>query len=83
MKSITLSVEDELIEAALSRAAADNTTIDALFRNWLTQYVSTGPDPDPEVRRRQAEKALATIDALRESIGTGGRKFTRDEMNER
>ena len=83
MKSITLSAEEELIEAAQRRAAANNTTIDALFRNWLAQYVSTGPDPDPEVRKRQAEKAMITMREVQKDIGIGGRKFTREEMNER
>ena len=83
MKSITLNAEEDLIEAAQRRAAADNTTIDALFRSWLAQYVSTGPNPDPEVRKRQAERALETLRELGSTIDTGGRKFTREEMNER
>ena len=83
MKNITLSVEDGLIEAAQRRATAGNTTIEALFRKWLTQYVSTGPDPDPEVRRRQAEEAMSTLHELQDLFGTEGRNFTREEMNER
>ena len=83
MKSITLSADDELIEAAQRRATAGNTTIESLFRKWLAQYVSTGPDPDPEVRRRQAEKAMSTLHELQGVFGTDGRKFTREEMNER
>ena len=83
MKNITLSADEGLIEEARRRAAARNTTLDAEFRLWLADYVSRGPAPDPEDRKRQAEKAMAAIDALRDSIKTGGRKFTRDEMNER
>ena len=83
MKSITLSADEGLIEAAQRRAAADNTTIDALFRHWLAQYVSTGPHPDPEVRKQQAEKAMTTLREVQRDIRTGGRKFTREEMNER
>ena len=33
-------------------------------------------------RGRQADAALETIQALGDEIATGGRKFTRDEMNE-
>ena len=74
MKNITLSADEELIEAARRRAAAEQTTLNAVFRQWLADYVG---------RQRQAERALAAIDAVAEVIKTGGRKFSRDEMNER
>ncbi len=74
MKNITLSADESLIEAARRRAAAEGTTLEALFRRWLAEYVGRG---------RQAEAAMAVIQELRETIDTGGRRFTRDEMNER
>ena len=74
MKNITLSAEEELISAARRRAAAEQTTLNAEFRRWLTDYVG---------RKRQAERAMATIRDLQGIYGTGGRKFTREEMNER
>ncbi len=74
MKNITLSADEGLLDAARRRAGAEGTTLDALFRRWLADYVERG---------RRAERAIATIAELRETIGTGGRKFTREEMNER
>ncbi|MDE2818084.1 MAG: hypothetical protein OXM03_04935 [Chloroflexota bacterium] len=74
MKNITLSADESLIEAARRRAAAEGTTLEALFRRWLAEYVGRG---------RQAEAAMAVIQELRETIDTGGRRFTRDKMNER
>ncbi len=74
MKNITLSADESLIEAARRRAAAENTTLNAMFRKWLADYVD---------RQRQAEKAMATIRQMQALYGTGGRKFTREEMNER
>ena len=74
MKNITLSADESLIEAARRRAAAERTSLDALFRRWLAEYVGRG---------RQADAALAAIRELREDIATGGRTFTRDEVNER
>ena len=74
MKNITLSADEGLIEAALRRAAEEGTTLNAQFRLWLSDYVGRG---------RQADTALETIRELRREIATGGRKFTRDEMNER
>lgn len=74
MKSITLCADEELIKAARQKAKAEGTTLDALFQRWLADYVGRG---------RQTDEAMATIRVLRETIDTGGRKFTRDEMNER
>ena len=61
MKNITLSVDAGLIEAARRRAAAEGTTLDGLFRRWLTDYVGRG---------RQADKAVAAIRELQETIDT-------------
>ena len=44
------------------------------FRRWLKDYVK---------REQQAKRAMATVRELRGRVKTGGRKFTRDEMNER
>lgn len=74
MKNITLSADENLIEAARERAASDRTTVNELFRRWLAAYAGRG---------RQAEAAAATVEALRQQLSTGGRRFTRDEMNER
>ena len=74
MKNITLSADENLIEAARQRAASERTTLNEQFRRWLADYVG---------RRRQAKAAAATIRALRRELGTGGRRFTRDEMNAR
>ena len=74
MKNITLSADEALIESARQRAAKENTTLNEQFQRWLADYVG---------RQRQAERAMAAIDAVAEVIDTGGRKFTREEMNER
>ena len=74
MRNVTLSADESLIEAARRRATAEGTTLNAQFRRWLADYVG---------RKRQADAAMATIRELRETIATGGRQFTRDEMNER
>ena len=74
MKNVTFSADDSLIEAARHRASAEGTTLNAQFRRWLADYVG---------RKRQADVAMATIKELQATISTGGRTFTRDEMNER
>lgn len=74
MKNITLSADESLIEAARARAQAEGTTLNEKFRLWLDGYVG---------RRQQADAAVATIRTLRGRLATGGRRFTREEMNER
>ena len=74
MKNITLSADEDLIEAARRRAAEERTTLNAQFRRWLSDYAGRG---------RRSDSFLATIEYLRRNYGTGGRKFTREEMNER
>ncbi len=74
MKNITLSADEVLIEAAREQARLENTTLNEQFRLWLATYAQ---------RRRSADVAMALLDEMRQYAGTGGRKFSRDEMNER
>jgi len=74
MKNITLSADEGLIEAARERARAEHTTLNEQFRRWLKDYAR---------REQQSDEAMAVIRELRGKVRTGGRKFTRDEMNER
>jgi hypothetical protein len=74
MKNITLSAPEAWIEAARKRAADEHTTLNAEFRNWLESYGQ---------RRKAAERAMGILDRIASYTGTDGRKFTRDEMNER
>lgn len=74
MKNITFSADEHLIEAARRRATAEHTTLNEQFRLWLEDYAR---------RQQRAVDAMALIDELRKTVKTGGKKFTRDEMNER
>ena len=87
MRHIVLKANANLIKAANQRAASEQTTLDEQFQLWLEEYTE-GVEVvhDPEEGKKQAERAMQTIDALREEISTNGRKFTkytREEMNER
>jgi hypothetical protein len=72
LKNITLSAEKELIEKARDKARRERTTLNATFRQWLRQYVG---------------RSAATADYHRfmDSLGyvRPGRKFSREELNER
>lgn len=74
MKNITLSADEHLIEVARQRALTEKTTLNEQFRCWLENYAR---------RSRSADEAMFVVERIRSYAGTGGRKFTRDEMNER
>jgi hypothetical protein len=77
MKNITLSADEKLIEAAREVARSEQSTLNEQFRRWLADYVERAE------RAKRAERVMETIKELQKVIKTGGRKFTRDEMNER
>jgi hypothetical protein len=72
MKNITLSADEELIEKARTIARSQRTTLNAAFREWLSQYTASPGD-------KQSFDAL--MKRLKH-VDSGGH-FTRDEMNER
>ncbi len=74
LKNITLSADEKLIDAARERARAEHTTLNEQFRRWLEDYTQ---------REQQVEKAMALMERIGSYASSGGRKFTRDEMNER
>lgn len=74
MKNITLSADAKLIEAARERARAEHTTLNAEFRRWLESY---------SMREDKARAYESLMQELGQRVKTGGRKFSRDEMNER
>jgi len=72
LRNITLSAEEELIDKARDKARREHTTLNATFRQWLRQYV-----------RRTAN--IADYHSLMDSLDYAkpGRKFSRDDLNER
>jgi hypothetical protein len=77
LKNITFSAEDALIEAARARARQEDTTLNEKVREWLEAYARKETEGERRVAAfREAMEKLKHIDS-------GGRKYTRDEMNER
>jgi hypothetical protein len=72
MKNITLSADDELIDQARLVARAQKTSLNDAFREWLVQFT-------------QRSGSTQEYDALMKRLRRvrAGRRFTRDEMNER
>jgi hypothetical protein len=72
MKNVTLSADEDLIEQARLVARSQHTTLNAAFREWLERFTAQAgstQDFDALMNRLQHVKA--------------GRRFTRDQMNER
>ncbi len=77
MRNITMSADEHLIDVARARAQQKKTTLNAEFRKWLESYTDIASNSK---RRVQTYRSLMSELS---DISTGGRKFTRDEMNER
>ena len=73
MKNITLSAPEILIKQARKLASAKGTTLNQEFRNWLVSQTTS--NEERLSRYQKLIKQLSHVDA--------GRKFTREEMNER
>jgi hypothetical protein len=72
MKNITLSADEHLIERARLLAKSQHKTLNTLFREWLLQFAAQdggGQEFDALMKRLKHAPA--------------GRRFNRDEMNER
>ena len=74
MKSITLSAEEAVIEAARSRARAEQTTLNEQFRRWLADYAQT---------RDRLLRYDEVMKGIRGRMKVGKAKLSREAMNER
>lgn len=72
LKNITLSAEEGLIVKARDKARRERTTLNATFRQWLKQYVGRG------VKTADLDSLMGSL-----SYARPGKKFSRDELNER
>jgi hypothetical protein len=77
MKNITLSADEHLIEEARMKAQQKKTTLNAEFRNWLAAY--THNNASKNLRISTYRDLMSEFS----NISTGGKSFSRDEMNER
>jgi hypothetical protein len=72
MKNITLSADEDLIERARLIARQQRRTLNEAFREWLAQFTeSAGDAQEFDVLMQR----LQHVDA--------GRRFSREELNER
>jgi hypothetical protein len=77
MANVTLSVPDSVLRRARVRAVEQGTSVNAILGAFLEEFA--GPNP--------AEEALTAFvrlaDGLGAGSGSGGRRWTRDELHDR
>jgi hypothetical protein len=72
VKNVTLSVEDRVLERARELARRRSTTLNQMFRDWLSELTAE------RARKDRFEHLMRRLTHAR----SGGR-FSRDEMNAR
>jgi hypothetical protein len=72
MKNITLSADEHLIEQARLIARSQRETLNSAFRKWLVQYTARGGNG------REFDSLMERLRHVK-----AGRRFSRNEMNER
>jgi len=77
MANVTLTIDGDLLKQARIRALEQDTSVNALVRGYLEDYV--GHDP----RRDGIAGFLALTEPIHAGSGAGGRSWTRDELYER
>lgn len=76
MVKLTISMDKQVLERARSRASQQGTSLDTLLRSYVETYAGG------EEEREQAVKNLLDLSRKTEG-GSGGRRWTRDELHER
>jgi plasmid stability protein len=77
MANLTLTIDEELLRRARVRAARENTSVNAIVRDYLTTYA--GISQMAQARRRLVELSRSSTSGS----GRGGRSWSRDELHER
>ncbi len=76
MANLTIAVDDEVLRRARIRALEQGTSVNAILRGYLESFAASDAERDRAVRR--------VIEASRQAAsGSGGRRWSRDELHER
>ena len=75
MANLTLSLDDALLQRAREAALRDHTSVNALVRDYLVNYV------DAKSRRLAALDTLDTLAAR--STSRSDKRWSRDELHDR
>ncbi|MFY9820016.1 MAG: DUF6364 family protein [Thermoanaerobaculia bacterium] len=76
MAHLTITLDEATLERARSKASEEGTSVDALLRSYLEAYSGSRED------REQAVKTVLEL-SQKTTSGSGGRRWTREELHER
>ena len=71
-RNITLSADERLIDQARTRARREKKSLNTVFREWLRRYAGS------DVAADQYQGLMRRLKHV-----SAGRKFSREELNER
>lgn len=77
MANLTLTIDDELLKRARLRAVREDTSVNAVVRQYLESYA--GAEAMAAARARLVELSLTTSSGS----GQGGRAWSRDDLHGR
>lgn len=77
MASLTLSIDEDLLKRARMRALEQDTSVNALVRDYLESLAG------PQRQRDAIDKILDLAKRSDSGSGPGGRQWTREELYER
>lgn len=76
MANLTITVPEEILKSARRRALEQGTSVNALLRDYLSQFAGT--------QSAQANAAMRVLELSRSArSGRGKAKWTRDELHQR
>lgn len=73
LKNVTLSIEENLLRMARAKATGQQKTLNELFRDWVRQYTGAC-----STRSKDYMVLMKKMQGVHP-----GKRFSRDEMNER
>ena len=73
IRNITLSAEENALQKARKKAVREGKSLNVKFREWLQKYIA------PQDYSQNYEKLMKSL----KRVNPGGKKFSRDEANER
>ncbi len=74
--NLTITVEDDVLKRARIRALEENTSVNAILREYLESYAGVS------ARRRDALEHLLRL-SERSEAGRGDATWTRDDLHDR
>ena len=76
MANVTLALDDQLLRRARVKAVNEHTSVNAVIRDYLAEWVRDESD-----RAALVKRARAALDGA--EYRSGGVSWTRDELHER